>query len=116
MTRHLTHALACLYALAAVGMLRCALVSHGHGDVPHTLFFAGAAVLLAVAIGHHAYHRDELRAALVRLERASRPPDARTPAEDAAVAVAMAWCCDTWFLTAGTDHDRATCTRKDQTT
>jgi hypothetical protein len=77
-------------------------------------------LILAVAIawslawwarGRYEDHRDALRA-----ERAARSPDARTPAEDAAVAVAMAWCCDTWFLTAGTDHDRATCTRKDQTT
>ena len=56
---------------------------------------------------------DATRRAAVLAERAARPPDALTPAEDAAVAVAMAWCCDTWFLTAGTDHDRATCTRKD---
>lgn len=116
MTRHLTNALAGLYAVAALVLLRCAMVSHTNGSWPYALFFAGAAVLLGIAIAHHAYHRDELRAALLRLERASRPPDARAPAEDAAVAVAMAWCCDTWFLTAGTDHDTDRCTRKDQTT
>jgi hypothetical protein len=61
---------------------------------------------------------DTARRTAVLAERAARPPDARTPAVDAAVAVAMAWCCDTWFLTAGTDHDRTRCTRhrKDQTT
>jgi hypothetical protein len=116
-TRHLTNALAGLYALVAVVLLRCAMVSHSHGSWPYTLFFAGAAVLFAVAIGHHAYHRDELRAALVRLDRATRPPDRPRSAIDGVVAVAMAgWCCDAWAATAGADHDHDRCTRKDQTT
>ena len=79
----------------------------------------GLVLAVAAAWSHAWWARgryDTARRAAVLAERAARPPDALTPAEDAAVAVAMAWCCDTWFLTAGTDHDRATCTRKDQTT
>lgn len=117
MTRHLTNALAGLYALLAVAMLRCALVSYQHGSLPYTTLFSGVAVALATAIAHHAYHRDELRAALLRLERAARPPGPPEPAIDGVVAVAMAgWCCDPAVLTNGDEHDPARCTRKDQTT
>jgi hypothetical protein len=116
-TRHFTNALAGLYALVAVVLLRCAMVSHSHGSWPYTLFFAGAAVLFAVAIGHHAYHRGELRAAQARLERATRPPDQRTSLEDGVVAVALAAaCCERWWTSAGAEHDPDHCTRKDQTT
>lgn len=116
MTR-LTHALACLYALVACGLVRCAMVSHQHGSVPYTLFFVGAAVLLSTAIVHHAYHRDELRFALARLEAASRPPGPPRPAIDGVVAVALAAaCCETWWASAGDEHDPEHCTRKDSTT
>ncbi|NEE12013.1 hypothetical protein G3M58_36845 [Streptomyces sp. SID7499] len=120
MTRHLTHALAGLYALAAVVLLRCAMVSHSHGSWPYTLFFAGAAVLFAVAIGHHAYHRDELRAALLRLERAARPPGPHPAAVQDEIT--LAWhalgeaCCLRQWETAGREHDPDRCARKDQTT
>ena len=122
MTRHLTHALAGLYAVTAFVLLRCAMVSHTNGSWPYALFFAGAAVLLAVAIGHHAYHRDELRAARAQLEAASRPADPQPTAH--ADEIALGWealaeaCCLRWWE-AGEhrdEHDPATCTRKDQTT
>jgi hypothetical protein len=117
MTRHLTNALAGLYALVAVVLLRCAMVSHTNGSWPYTLFFAGAAVALATAIAHHAYLRDELRAAEARLERATRPPDQRASLEDGVVRVALAAaCCERWWTSAGAEHEPATCTRKDQTT
>jgi hypothetical protein len=119
-TRHFTNALAGLYALVAVVLLRCAMVSHTNGSWPHTLFFAGAAVLFATAIAHHAYHRDELRAAQARLETAARPPGPRPTA--VADEIALGWqalnetCCLRSWESAGADHDRARCTRKDQTT
>ncbi|MFF7313367.1 hypothetical protein [Streptomyces sp. NPDC008137] len=117
MTRHLTHALAVLYGLTAVVLLRCAMVSHRNDSWPYTLFFTGAAVLLVTAIAHHAYHRDELRAAHVRLERAARPPNQRPGLEDGVIAVALAAaCCERWWTSAGAEHEPATCTRKDQTT
>ncbi|WP_216881590.1 MULTISPECIES: hypothetical protein [unclassified Streptomyces] len=115
MTRRLLHALATLYALVAVGLTHTAVVSWQHGSWPHAAFFTGAALLLATAVVHHSYQRDELRDAHRRLARATRP-DPPQPAIDAVVAVAMAgWCCDTWAATAGTDHDPATCTRKGHT-
>lgn len=113
--RPFTHALAVLYGLTAVALLRCAMVSHQHGAPVHTAFFAGAAVLLATAIAHHAYHRDELRHAQ-RVNASLRHPSAagRTSMEDGVVAVALAAaCCETWWATAGADHDPDTCTRKD---
>jgi hypothetical protein len=96
-TRYL-HALACLYALTACGLIRCAYVSSIHGDALHTAFFAGAAVLLATAIAHHSYQRDELRHAR-RLADSLRRPTAARPAsmEDGVIAVALAAaCCERW--------------------
>ena len=114
---HFTHALACLYGLTAVALLRCAMVSHQHGAPVHTAFFAGAAILLATAIVHHAYQRDELRHARRVAASLARHPATRATAEDDTVAIALAAaCCDTWWATAGADHDPRTCTRKDQTT
>ncbi|MGP4084155.1 hypothetical protein [Streptomyces sp. KR55] len=105
MTRRLLHALAALYALVAVGLAHCAVVSWQNGSWPHAAFFAGAAVLLAVAIVHHSYQRDELRFAHARLER-----DARLASfEDGVVAVALAAaCCETWWTSCGFQHD-STC-------
>jgi hypothetical protein len=117
MTRRLTHALAALYALLAVCMLRCALVSYQHGSLPYTALFAAVSVALATAIAHHAYLRDELRAAQARPERATRPPRQRASLEDGVVAVALAAaCCERWWTSAGAEHEPTTCTRKDQTT
>lgn len=111
----MTRLLTALYTLTALGLLRCAYTSQQHGSTPYAVFFAAAAVLYAAALAHHAVMRDELRAALMRLERASRPaPMLTTAVTDYTVRAAMAgWCCDTAILTAGADHDPDTCTRKD---
>lgn len=115
--KRVTHLLAALYTLAAVGLTRCAYASQQHGSTLYACFFAGTAVLLACALAHHAYHRDELRFALARLEAASRPPGPPRPAIDGVVAVALAAaCCETWWASAGDEHDPTTCTRKDSTT
>lgn len=117
MTRRLTHALAVLYGLLAVALLRCAAVSHANGSWPHTLLYLAAAVCLAVAILHHSVLRDELRYAHAQLDRATRPPDQRPGLEDGVVAVALAAaCCERWWTSAGAAHDPDHCTRKDQTT
>lgn len=113
--RHVTSTLCALYAAAAAVMLHAAAISHTNGSPGWTATFSILAILLAFGVAHHAYMRDEMRAALARLERASRPPP--TPATDAVVAVALAAaCCETWWATAGAHHDPAQCTRKDQTT
>lgn len=119
MTR-LTHALAALYALTALGMLRCALTSWQHNAPHYAAFFAGTAVLLAVAIVHHAHQHDELRAARIHLERYARPPGPHAAA--IADEIALSWCalneacCLRQWETAGREHDPDRCTRKDQTT
>lgn len=115
--RRLTHALACLYVIAAGGLIYCAKGSEDHHATGYGLFFAGCAVLFGGAVFHHACHRDELRAARADIERASRPAATPRPAIDGVVAVALAAaCCERWWTSAGTDHDPTTCTRKDQTT
>jgi len=113
-TRRLTHALACLYGLVALGLISCALAHTQHGDWPAAALTAGAAILLATAIAHHAYQRDELRAARREIEALSRPRDRRASLEDGVVRVALAAaCCERWWTSAGAEHDH--CTRKDQT-
>lgn len=118
MRRTIATLLCALEGAAACVLARCAVISHAHGSSTYAAVFSAVAIVLGLAIAHHAVMRDELRAALVRLERASRPAPMLTPAvTDYTVRAAMAgWCCDTAILTAGADHDPDTCTRKDQTT
>ncbi|MGD1219980.1 hypothetical protein AB9Q10_16305 [Streptomyces krungchingensis] len=112
----ITHALGVLYGAASIALVYCAVISHRAGSAPYTVLLACCAVLFGLAVVHHTYHHDELRAALKQLETLSRPRDQR-PAIDGVIAVAMAgWCCDTAVLTAGANHDPDRCTRKDQTT
>lgn len=116
MTRHLTHALATLYALCAIALIPCAMTSHRAGADHHAAAFLAASMLLAVGIVHHAYHHDTLR----RLERAARPPgphDAAIADEIACGLTALAEaCCLPAAVSAGADHDPQQCTRKDHTT
>ena len=103
MTHRLTHALAVLYALTALGLARCAVVSWQNGSWPFALFFAGASVLLMTATIHHSWQRDELRYAHALLEHASRPPE---PAVEGVIAVALAAaCCERWWTSAGAEHE-----------
>jgi hypothetical protein len=110
--RPATVTLVVLEATASVVLVYCAVTSHQNGSEAYTVVLGSLAVLFALSLTHTSYLSDELRAALVRLERASRPAPVLTPATDAVVAVA-GWCCDTAVLTAGADHDPDTCTRKD---
>lgn len=111
MTRRLLSALAALYAFTAIGLLNCALTSWQHGAPAFAAFFAGAAVLLATAIAHHAYHRDQLRDAHARGSRAERPHGQRPAIEDRVAIELAAACCERWWTSLGAEHD---CTRKDQ--
>ena len=112
--KHATATLSVLQAAASLVLVYCAVVSHQHGSEAYTVVLGSMAVLFALSLTHTTYLSDELRAALVRLERASRPAPHPTLVTDAVVAVAMAgWCCDTAVLTDGADHHPDTCTRKD---
>ena len=119
MTHRLTHALAVLYALTALALFRCAVVSWQNGSWPFALLFTGASVLLVTATVHHSWQRDELRYAHALLERASRPPELPPALADR---IALGWqalddaCCLRWWESAETEHDPRHCTRKDQTT
>lgn len=112
----LTHLLAGAYAAACLVLLGQAVYANRRGDTAAEITLSCCAILFGCAIAHHTWHADELRAAQVRLELRSRPPDQR-PAVDGVVAVALAAaCCERWWTSAGTDHDPENCTRKDQTT
>jgi hypothetical protein len=108
----ITTTLAACYSLAAAVMVHCATVSHDHHATGWTITFAALAALFGFAIAHHAYMRDELRTALVRLERASRdvphPRITRGDWDELALA-----CCLVGWETRGADHDPTSCTRKD---
>ena len=118
MTRRLTHALAVLYAVVALGLAYCSVVSWHNGSLPYTAFFAGASILCVTAVAHHSYQRDEIRhahAEIDALKRASRAASADL--SDGVVKVALAAaCCERWWTSAGAEHEPTTCTRKDQTT
>lgn len=106
MTRRLTHALAGLYAVVALTVAHLA-VRTWTTSIPYALLLGAASLLLTVSIAHHAYSRDELRAARAELERALRP---YSTAQDTTVADLVTPCCEAWWATAGEPH---TCTRKD---
>lgn len=118
--KHITTTLCLAYAAASIALLRCAVTSQQNGSPGYCALFAACSILLALGIVHHAYYRDEMRAALVRLDRATRP---QGPTEQQIAAeAAEVWrqldaaCCLRGWESAGAEHDPHTCTRKDQTT
>jgi hypothetical protein len=93
-------------------------VSRHHGHPGYAALFAGMAALFLAAIVHHAYHREELRNLTARLERTARPPGSGPAAAEDGVdifvaATLAAACCETWWTSAGAEHDPKHCTRKD---
>ncbi|WP_328934174.1 MULTISPECIES: hypothetical protein [unclassified Streptomyces] len=112
--RRTSYTLSVLYALLAVGLFRCALVSHERGSVGYTAFFAAASIGAALAIVHVSWLHDEYRDVLAELDR-RRPPIRIVSLEDQKAADRAADCCELWWTTAGAEHDPATCTRKDTT-
>jgi hypothetical protein len=111
-----THALWALYALLALFLLRCALVSHQHNSPGYTAMFAAASIGAALAIVHTSWLLDEHRAALNRLDTADRRPRLTTRQDVQVRQILGKECCETWWATAGAEHDPEHCTRKDQTT
>jgi hypothetical protein len=118
MNRRLTIVTNTLFALLAAFLFRCALVSQQHNNVPYTAMFAACSITLGLAIAYGSHLREELRNALRLVDAVQRPAhDFAVSREDAVqLAIAAASCCETSWATAGTQHDPATCTRKDQTT
>jgi hypothetical protein len=112
--RRTSHTLSVLYALLAVGLFRCALVSSQGDAWGYTAFFAAASIGAAVAIVHVSWLHDEYRDVLAELDR-RRPPIRIVSLEDEKAARLRADCCELWWSTAGEQHDPATCTRKDTT-
>ncbi|NUR64384.1 MAG: hypothetical protein HOQ47_01375 [Streptomyces sp.] len=110
--RRATYALACLYAILAVGLLRCAMVSYQAHSPGYTAFFAAAAIGAALAIVHTSWLMDEYRAALVAVDRGSLPGQLKTRQDITVERELAAACCEQWWTSAGAEH---TCTRKDQT-
>lgn len=106
----LTDALAVLYGAASLALAHCAVRSWQHDSATYTAGLAACSLLLAAAIAQHRHNRHETRALRVEVERATRP---FTTTQDTAVAEILAPCCDAWWSTAGAEHDRTACTRKD---
>ncbi|MFE3169307.1 hypothetical protein [Streptomyces sp. NPDC059224] len=106
----ITTVLACCYMAAAGVLLHFGGTARNAGRYGYAAVFGVMAVLFVAAAVHHAYHREELRDALARLEHTARPTTAPPPA-----APPGPGCCETWWATAGAEHDPKHCTRKDQT-
>jgi len=115
--KRVTAILCVLYTVAALALLHCASVSYQHGSNAYCAVFSCCSILFGLAIVHHAYHRDELRAALVRLDRAARPHGLTE--EQVSTDLAQGWrqlneaCCLRSWESAGAKHDAQNCTRKD---
>lgn len=113
--RRTSHTLSVLYGILAAGLFRCALVSSQAEAWAYTAFFAAASIGAALAIVHVSWLHDEYRYVLVQLDRA-RHPIRITTVQDAQVAELLApACCETWWTSAGVQHDPEHCTRKDTT-
>jgi hypothetical protein len=106
----LAHALWYLYLLAIVFLFRCSIDSVRSGDLWHAAGLTAAAALVGIALIRECLADDERHAA----GRTGRPPlPRRTPGAELTVAAALAAaCCETWWASAGADHDPATCTRR----
>jgi hypothetical protein len=99
------------YILGAGITTRAALLSHTHGSPGWTLLLAACALLFLAAVVHHWRTRVQLRAVLVRLERAARIDHPRiTDADWDDLALT---CCLRGWETRDREHDPDTCTRKD---
>ncbi|NUP19244.1 MAG: hypothetical protein HOZ81_24760 [Streptomyces sp.] len=109
--RRATYTLTCLYALLALGLFRCALVSYQAHSPGYTAFFAAASIGAALAIVHTSWLMDEYRAALREVDAATRPR-IKTRQDITVEQALAAACCEQWWTTAGAAHQ---CTRKDQT-
>lgn len=100
-----------LYAVCALALAHTAVRSYEAGSAPYALLLAACSLAALTAACHTWHLRDELRSALVRLERAARPIPDPTPAPIPAPRP-VSDCCDLWWATAGADHDTEHCTRK----
>lgn len=123
-----THALWVLYGGLALGLLAAALTASQHDQPVGTAFFAAAAIGAVLPIVHTSWLLDEYRHLLARADADNRAlaryeaqdPTTRprlTTRQDITVQQILGEeCCETWWATAGTEHDPEHCTRKDQTT
>ncbi|MEU6496422.1 hypothetical protein ABZ890_39600 [Streptomyces sp. NPDC046984] len=115
MTRMNTTGLAVAGLITATAAMICAAVIH-RSD-PWVIAYAAVSVICALAVVQAVHMRDELRAALVRLERATRPPGPAPVVNRAALHKLAEQvgvdCCDRWWSTAGAEHDPQHCTKKD---
>ncbi|MFF7561934.1 hypothetical protein ACFZB4_18425 [Streptomyces pseudovenezuelae] len=111
-----THALWALYALLALGLLAAAGTAARNHQLPGAAFFTAAAVGCALAIVHTSWLIEEVGHVRDRLHAATGRPRLTTRQDVEVRKILAADCCDTWWATAGAEHDPEHCTRKDQTT
>jgi hypothetical protein len=106
----LSHALWYLYLLAVLFLARCSINSVRSGDLWYAAGLTAAAALVGIALIRECLAEDERHVA----DRTGRPAlPRRIPGAELTVAAALAAaCCETWWASAGADHDPATCTRR----
>lgn len=110
--RRATYVMSFLYAVLAIGLFRCALVSFQAHSIGYTAFFSAASMGAAMAIVHTSWFLDEYSEALTRIDQPSQRPRLTTRQDVTVQQELAAECCEQWWTTAGGPHQ---CTRKDQT-
>lgn len=113
---HLSRGLYVAYGALLLWLGYCAVLSARNGSPWSCVAFVAGAGLAVTAAIREGDLEDALRREAVLAERAAHPhPSQRAEDaidETAAVALAAA-CCETWWTSAGADHEPTTCTRKD---
>jgi hypothetical protein len=112
----MTRTLCLLYVLASGLALHASLTSAQHGAYGYALGFTALDLLLLLAAIREYLALEERRGAAARAERdARRDAEADAEAIDGIARIELAAaCCETWWTSAGADHD-TTCQRDRRT-
>lgn len=111
-----THVLWILYGGLALGLLAAGATAARNHQPAGAAFFTAAAIGCALAIVHTSWLLEEVGHVLDRLHQATGRPALTTRQDVEVRKILAAECCETWWATAGAEHDPEHCTRKDQTT
>ncbi|MGW4388225.1 hypothetical protein [Streptomyces sp. NPDC004685] len=106
----MTRILCLLYVLASSLVLHASIVSTQHDAPGYAVGFAAVDLLLLVAALREHLAAEERRAVAVRAERLARLR-ALVEAEQLAH-IEMDACCETWWTSAGAEHDAACLTHR----
>jgi hypothetical protein len=104
-----------IYGAAALFLAYATVEQALYGEVWAVAALAACSLVPLIGLVRETEHADAMAKVQIFGGGADRPPlPRRTPGAEGVVAVALAAaCCEVWWATAGTEHDPATCTRKD---